>query len=100
MITNLSIIVEVDENMIRKMYLYYYLKNRNLRSLDSGSAQSQITTGDLYNEYILLPSIKIQTKFHDLFCRINSQKELLISEISLLIKLESLLLAKLSTIEN
>jgi type I restriction enzyme S subunit len=99
-ITNLSIIVEVDENVIRKMYLYYYLKNRNLRSLDSGSAQSQITTGDLYNEYILLPSIKTQTKFHDLFCKINSQKELLTSEISLLIKLESLLLAKLSTIEN
>jgi type I restriction enzyme S subunit len=99
-ITNLSIIVEVDENIIKKMYLFYYLKNRNLRSLDSGSAQSQITTSDLYNENILLPSIKIQTKFHDLFCKINSQKELLISEISLLIKLESLLLAKLSTIEN
>lgn len=62
-ITNLSIIVEVNKPYVTKMYLYYFLKNSDLRSLDSGSAQSMITSGDLYFQFALLPHIKCQLSF-------------------------------------
>ena len=43
-------------------YIYYYFKINNLRYLDSGSAQSQITINDLKNVKVPVPSIKIQNK--------------------------------------
>jgi len=42
-ITNLSIVVELQEDVMTKFFTYYYLKNDDLRTLDSGSAQSMIT---------------------------------------------------------
>jgi type I restriction enzyme S subunit len=99
-ITNLSIIVEADEAIVKKMFLFYFLKNGNLRSLDSGSAQSQITTGDLYAESVLVPSIKLQGHFNKVTEIIMKRKEFLKNEISLLENFQSLLLSKLATIEN
>lgn len=61
-LTNLSIAVSVDESMALKKYLYYYFLKNNLRYLDSGSAQSQITIGDLKNVEVPLPSIETQKK--------------------------------------
>lgn len=61
-LTNLSIAVQVDEKIALKRYLYYYFALNNLRYLDSGSAQSQITIKDLSNIKILLPEVSIQTK--------------------------------------
>jgi type I restriction enzyme S subunit len=61
-LTNLSIAVFVDENVALKKYLYYYFFKNNLRYLDSGSAQSQITISDLKNVEIPLPSLDIQKK--------------------------------------
>ena len=58
----LSIAVLVDESVALKKYLYYYFLKNNLRYLDSGSAQSQITIGDLKNVEVPLPSIETQKK--------------------------------------
>ena len=55
-LTNLSIAVSVDESVALKKYLYYYFLKNNLRYLDSGSAQSQITIGDLKNVEVPLPA--------------------------------------------
>ncbi|MDE4084641.1 restriction endonuclease subunit S [Planococcus maritimus] len=61
-ITNLAIIIEVDSNVADQYYLKYYLNSLNLRYLDSGSAQSQITINDLNNLKIELPDIVYQKK--------------------------------------
>ena len=59
-LTNLSIVADIDENIALPEYLYYYYLPRNLRYLDSGSAQSQITISDLEKVEIPLPSIEEQ----------------------------------------
>tara|TARA_R110000823_G_C15950476_1_gene501633 strand:- start:2652 stop:3824 length:1173 start_codon:yes stop_codon:yes gene_type:complete len=96
-ITNLSIIVENQHELTTKEYLYYYLKNDNLRSLDSGSAQSQITTGDLGFYKVLMPNINIQYLFSDKISKIYSLMN--IDKISKLKELKGLLLAKMTKVE-
>lgn len=61
-LTNLSISVEIDASIALPEYLYYYFSIRNLKYLDSGSAQSQITISDLARVEIPLPNIEIQKK--------------------------------------
>lgn len=65
-ITNLSIILELDENIVNKYYLYYYFKCCNLKNLDTGSAQSQITIRNLSNYKVMLHDIKTQEKIADI----------------------------------
>lgn len=95
-ITNLSIVVESDFIKTKKMFLYYYLKNDNLRELDSGSAQSQITTGDLGFRKILVPNINIQIIFEKHLASIYEVKEVINYEDEKLKDLQSLLLAKMT----
>ena len=45
---------------VRKEYFYYLFLQSNLRYLDSGSAQSQITINDLANVEISAPSLNVQ----------------------------------------
>ena len=59
-LTNLSIAADIDTNVAIPEYLYYYFMPRNLRYLDSGSAQSQITILDLERVMIPLPSLANQ----------------------------------------
>ena len=59
-LTNLSISAIIDEDVALPKYLYYFYKPRNLRYLDSGSAQSQITISDLEKIRISLPDINTQ----------------------------------------
>lgn len=61
-LTNLSIAVIVDESVALKEYLFYYFQINNLRYLDSGSAQSQITIADLKNVVVPIPSLEQQQK--------------------------------------
>ena len=61
-LTNLSISASLDENIAIPQYLYYFFSMRNLRYLDSGSAQSQITISDLERVELLLPDVEIQRK--------------------------------------
>jgi type I restriction enzyme S subunit len=99
-ITNLSIVVEVINPAISKMYLYYYLTNSGLRSLDSGSAQSMITTGDLYFQDVLLPPSELQMKFDKVAKTIMKEIEVKSQENQKLTELKELLLSKLATVEN
>jgi type I restriction enzyme, S subunit len=55
-ITNISIVAELDVKRCSREYLKYYFALNNLRYLDSGSAQSQITILDLKNLTIELPT--------------------------------------------
>ena len=58
--TNLSISADVDKSVALPEFLYYYFKPHNLRYLDSGSAQSQITISDLEKVVIPLPTMSDQ----------------------------------------
>ncbi|MDM1036255.1 restriction endonuclease subunit S [Myroides odoratimimus] len=62
-LTNLSILVKLKKD-VQINYLYYYLKAANLRSLDSGAAQSQITIVSLEPYTIISPTIKIINDFN------------------------------------
>ncbi len=59
-LTNLSISVSIDETVALPQFLYYFFSVQNLRYLDSGSAQSQITISDLEKVEIPLPNVNIQ----------------------------------------
>ena len=61
-ITNLSIIVDLDESVADMRYLYYQFVCNNLRHLDTGAAQSQITINNLSKHKALLPRLVIQKK--------------------------------------
>ena len=59
-LTNLSIVANIDKLVALPEYLYYYFSLSNLRYLDSGSAQSQITISDLEKVRIPLPELRLQ----------------------------------------
>jgi len=59
-LTNLSIAIILNEQIASKKYLYYYFQKLNLRSLDTGSAQSQITISDLKRYKVTLPPLAEQ----------------------------------------
>jgi len=99
-ITNLSIVVEIIKPTVSKMYLYYYLRNSDLRALDSGSAQSMITTGDLYFLDALLPPSGLQMKFDNVANLIMREIENKKNENQKLTELKELLLSRLATVEN
>jgi putative uncharacterized protein (fragment) len=74
-LTNLSIAFNVNED-INPLYVYYYYQIKNLRYLDSGSAQSQITINDLKNVKIPIPSKDIQDKIVEVLNKLDQMIEL------------------------
>ena len=72
-LTNLSIAVIVDESIALKEYLYYYFQINNLRYLDSGSAQSQITIADLKNVVVPIPPLDQQRKVVEILSRYDEK---------------------------
>lgn len=99
-ITNLSIVVQGKEDIIDKNYLYYYLKNKNLISIDSGSAQSQITTSDLANVEIKIPYKKVQDEFSNIIDKIMKKIEMKKQEINILEELHLILNSKISYVKE
>ena len=61
-LTNLSIAVILDERICNPYYLHYKYLLNNLKYLDSGSAQSQITIDDLKRLSIKLPPLDYQNQ--------------------------------------
>ena len=59
-LTNLSISVNLNKQICDPLFLYYKFRIKNLKYLDSGSAQSQITVDDLKRLCIQLPPLKKQ----------------------------------------
>ena len=75
-LTNLSISMNLNKEKVDAKFLFYFLKKNNLRYLDSGSAQSQITIRDLENVKIFLPPLNIQKKTAKLLSDIDEKIEL------------------------
>ena len=61
-LTNLSISVEVNKQICNPYFLFYKYHQNNLKYLDSGSAQSQITINDLNRLLIELPPLDTQNR--------------------------------------
>ena len=61
-LTNLSIAVILDERICNPYFLHYKYLLNNLKYLDSGSAQSQITIDDLKRLTIKLPPLDYQNQ--------------------------------------
>ena len=75
-LTNLSIAVFIRDDSVCIKYLYYYFQLHNLRYLDSGSAQSQITISDLEKLIILLPPVEVQRKIAGVLGALDDKIEL------------------------
>ncbi|MDD2357786.1 MAG: restriction endonuclease subunit S [Thiovulaceae bacterium] len=99
-ITNLSIVVEINHSEMDKYFVYYYLKNQNLRQLDSGSAQSQITIEDLNRVIVLQPPEKLQKKFNNYIKTIELNLENKNKNNEYLETFKTILLSKIATIEG
>ena len=76
-VTNLSIIVELDTDIVDKKYFYYKYQKRNLKYLDSGSAQSQITIDSLRSLSVYLPELSKQKKIVGILSALDNKIHLL-----------------------
>ena len=76
-VTNLSIIAKLNCQLVEKHYLYYKYLINNLRYLDSGSAQSQVTIGDLQRVEILLPPLPEQRAIAGVLSSLDNKIDLL-----------------------
>ena len=95
-LTNLSIALLVNDSVM-KNYLFYHLKTLNLRSLDSGAAQSQITITSLEHVHIIKPSRDILLKFDNYSKLIFQEIETLTLQNQLLKEARDILLPRLMT---
>lgn len=75
-LTNLSIKLKANPNFIHTPFFYYKYRLTNLRFLDSGSAQSQITINDLSNLLIRLPPIPTQRRIAAILSAFDDKIEL------------------------
>ena len=75
-LTNLSIKIDLNENIIDKKYFYYNYLPTTLRYLDSGSAQAQITINDLSAIKISLPPLPTQKKIAHILSTLDDKIEL------------------------
>lgn len=75
-LTNLSVSVDLKSDDVNVKYLYYYFLCNNLRYLDTGSAQSQITINDLKNVELNLPDIITQQKTAKILSSLDDKIEL------------------------
>lgn len=75
-VTNLSIVFNEKEDIVDYKYLYYYLSNMNMKRLDTGSCQSQITINQLEEYKVKLPDKKIQTEISRFLSTIENKIEL------------------------
>ena len=76
-LTNLSIKIELDNSIVLNDYFYNMFRQENLRYLDSGSAQSQITIQDLANVIIEVPPIEEQKRIAGVLSSLDDKIDLL-----------------------
>jgi type I restriction enzyme S subunit len=93
-LTNLSIAFLLHEEK-HKYFLYQQYQYKNLRELDTGAAQSQITIENLKRHKTILPSIKIIGDFNRFFQPLHDKVLLLTEQINMLQAARDKLLPKL-----
>lgn len=80
-ITDNALVVEYQKKNINEKYLYYILKELNLGSYSTSSAQPVISGGKIYKIAIPLPPLKEQQrivdKIENLFEKLDKAKELI-----------------------
>ncbi|MBU0951611.1 MAG: N-6 DNA methylase [Elusimicrobia bacterium] len=59
-VTGNAMVVKPKNNLLDKQFLFYFLRNSNLKSVISGSAQPQITRASISPFKIPLPPIEVQ----------------------------------------
>jgi type I restriction enzyme S subunit len=102
-LTNLSISVDIDKNICNPYYFKYKYYLSNLKYLDSGSAQSQITIDDLKRLIIKLPPLNHQTVVVSILKSLDDKIELnrrINDNLFLKLLLEALLIWWVSTLIN
>ena len=75
-LTNLSIAVVLNTSICLPEYFYYQYSIKNLKYLDSGSAQSQITIDDLKRLELQLPPITTQQRIVNILTALDDKIEL------------------------
>jgi type I restriction enzyme S subunit len=76
-LTNLSIKIDADLSLLDSKFFYYANAIENLRYLDSGSAQSQITIADLSKITVTLPPIEDQKAIASILSTLDDKIDLL-----------------------
>ncbi|WP_331774142.1 restriction endonuclease subunit S [Sulfurospirillum sp. 1612] len=76
-LTNLSLKMDFDKNIVDNKFIYYYYAIETLRYLDSGSAQSQITINDLSDAFITLPPLEEQKAIAEVLSSLDDKIDLL-----------------------
>ena len=94
-ITNLSIVILLKNPELLMYYLYQLFQLHNLRYLDSGAAQSQITIEDLQRVRIILPDNSTLMKYSNAYLPISNEIHLLEEKNTNLIKQRDLLLPRM-----
>ena len=94
-ITNLSIIFRLKNPELYKMYLYYLFSLKNLRYLDTGAAQSQITIDNLKRVRVVIPANNVLLAFNKQISKIMELIEKIKEQNALLNKQRDLLLPRL-----
>jgi len=94
-LTNLSICINNEHDILDDSLLFYGLKRYGLDHLRTGSAQPQITINDLNSVSVLVPPSSIQIDFLKKFNLLTEQLELNIQENQTLTNLRDTLLPKL-----
>jgi len=88
-ITNLSIVLDLDETKADKQFLCYFLGQQSLKEkLNTGSAQAQITVNALTTFKITIPSLKVQRRIasilstYDDLIRNNTRRIVILEEMA------------------
>ena len=76
-LTNLSIKISLNNFIVDNSFFYYFFKKDNLRYLDSGSAQSQITIKDLSDERFNFPPLPEQKAIAGVLSSLDDKIDLL-----------------------
>ena len=92
-VTHNSLIV--DSDILKINFLFYCLKNRNVKSTVTGSAQPQITINELNQLEIILPELAMIKNFEETASNLNNKIDQIEKENQKLSALRDLLLPKL-----
>ena len=94
-ITNLSIIFNLKNETLLKEYLYQRFKIQNLRYLDTGAAQSQITIDNLRRVKVIIPTEHILCDYKKINNSISCEMRIINQKNENLIRQRDLLLPRL-----
>ncbi|WP_455110514.1 restriction endonuclease subunit S [Porphyromonas sp.] len=94
-LTNLSIAVLLGRDAGMRYYLYHHLRELDITSLRSGSAQAQITISSLEMFGIVIPPLALCSKYEELAKTLNKSMDNHQRQLTSLEKLKAVLLTQM-----